>query len=184
MKQLILATTNSRKIKEANLAAKYIGGIKIIPKSLDIHELQAIDGAHVAAHKAKEAFAQIKKPVVVTDTNWDIPALNGFPGPYMKQVAQWFTANDWINLIRLHNDKTIIFIEIIAFYDGKTSKIFQKDYKGVIANSARGKGHNSIEQVAEFNGRTLAEGHDIGKVAYKAEDYIWVDFLKWFQDYE
>ena len=90
MHKLIFFTSYSRKIKEAKAACEP-AGISIIPQKLDIEEIQNPDGKKVAMHKAKQAFNILKKPVVVTDTFWCIPALNGFPGPYMKDVDIWFS---------------------------------------------------------------------------------------------
>ena len=37
--------------------------------------------------------------IVVADTSWSIPSLNGFPGGYMKDVAEWFTPEDFIKQV-------------------------------------------------------------------------------------
>lgn len=120
-----------------------------------------------------------QKPVVVSDTFWNFPALSGFPGGYMKEIAQWFTPQDFLNLIKDKCDRKIIFTESITYKDKGQVKTFTKEFPGLIAESPRGMG-NSIEQLAEFNGLTLGESKNLGQTSHKTEEYIWFDFAQWF----
>jgi inosine/xanthosine triphosphate pyrophosphatase family protein len=132
----------------------------------------------VTKHKAKTAYTFANEPAVVTDTSWNIPALNGFPGSYMKDVANWFTAQDFVNLLSDKDDKRVAFTENIAYYDGVELKVFSKEFWGKLV-LPRGTG-NSIENVSEFNGKTLGEFRAEGNTSHEAEDYIWIDFARWY----
>ena len=176
---IYFATTNQRKINEAKKAAKLFPDIDIKPVDIETTEIQSDNARKVAIEKAKQAYSQIYKPVVVTDTFWSIPALNGFPGAYMKQVSDQFTAEDWIDLMKRHKDKTIIFTENIAFTDGRVSHFVSKPFEGKIV-SPRAKFRTSIEEVAEFSGRTLAEAHKRGDTSHDPKEYVWYDFIKWY----
>ncbi|MCL5784332.1 MAG: hypothetical protein M1142_03190 [Patescibacteria group bacterium] len=178
MKTILFATSNDRKILEAKAACELFD-IKIEQVILDIDEIQSKDPQQISKNKAEAAFLITQKPVVVTDTFWNIPTLNGFPGGYMKEVAQWFKPEDFLNLIKDKLNRKIIFTESITYKDSKQTKIFSKEFEGVFADSPRGTG-NSIEQVASFNGLTLGESKNLGKTSHKPEDYIWFDFAKWF----
>jgi hypothetical protein len=98
----------------------------------------------------------------------------------MKEVARWFTPKDFLNLIEPYDDKRVCFIETICFKDARTVKIFSKEYWGKIIKPRSNNGI-SIEQVAEFDGKTIAEQRDINKTVHKPEDYIWADFAKWYK---
>lgn len=87
MKTIWLATGNKRKMGEARLACERFD-ITVKQIKLDIEEIQATDPIVISEYKAERAFEQIKQPVTVTDTFWNIPALNGFPGPYMKYISE------------------------------------------------------------------------------------------------
>ena len=184
MHKLVFATTNSRKIKEAKAACEP-AGIFIIPQKLDIEEIQNPDGKKVAMHKAKQAFNILQKPVVVTDTFWNISALNGFPGPYMKDVDIWFSVLDWQNLLRNKNKEAICY-ENVVFAD-KTGKLhyFVSTFKGEFVNEPSGSLNNlNLERMFSFDGgkNTLADLHDNNKLAYHPDDYCWADFVKWYKN--
>lgn len=123
MKKMLFATGNSRKIKEAGstLAAYNIdvGSIEI-----DIDEIQHNDPAEITKAKARSAYEVVRKPVVVSDTSWEIPALGGFPGGYMKDISLWLDAEDWLALMARHDDKTIYCHEHVAYFDGEELQHF------------------------------------------------------------
>ena len=148
MKKIIFVTSNKRKIGEAKLGCDLFN-IKIKPMRLTIDEIQSHNPISIAKKKAEAAFSKLNKPLVVTDTHWSIPALNGFPGGYMKDISEWFTSEDFINLINDKEDKRVSFTESIVYKDSAQSKIFSKEYWGSLVNRPRGKG-NSIENIAEF----------------------------------
>lgn len=179
MKQIILVTGNDRKVGEARQSCNLFD-IEVVQRVADIDEIQSHDPLKVSEHKAMAAYDHIKSPLVVTDTFWSIPALNGFPGAYMKEVAEWFTEQDFLNLLSDKDDKRIMFSENITYYDGIEVVRFSKDYWGKIVEP-RGSGI-SIENVSEFNGSTLGEKRAIGGFGYSAEEYVWYDFAKWYSD--
>lgn len=178
MKYIVFVTGNDRKIGEAK-AALVDFDITLQTKQFEINEIQSHDPIEIARHKAKEAFRLAKEPIIITDTSWEIPALKGFPGGYMKDVADWFEATDFINLLSGHKDKSISFTETIVYQDSSQTKIFSEKYLGIIVDKPRGTG-NSIEQVAEFDGFTIGERHQQGRFSHDPRTYIWYQFAKWF----
>lgn len=177
MKTILFSTSNERKLGEARLACAQFG-IKVQQIKLDIDEIQSSDPKTISKHKADSAYTLAKKPIVVTDAYWNIPALNGFPGAYMKFINEWFTSRDFLNLMREKNDKRISFTESITYKDASQTKFFSEEFWGTIVEP-RGSG-NSIEQIAEFDGVTLGERRDQKSFSHKPEDYIWWDFAKWY----
>ena len=182
MKEVIFSTGNKVKLKEATEACASFK-INIIHKELDIDEIQSHDPSKIAIYKAKTAYSLVLKPVVVNDSFWNIPALKGFPGGYMKDVFEWFSAEDFINLMRTKTDRRICVTECIVYKDATTEKLITKEFWGEIAEKPYGVGH-SIDQVAVFNGKTLSEHHQLGKLAFDKKDYIWNDFAEWFSKYD
>lgn len=180
MQTILFSTGNERKIKEARAGCELFD-IAIEQVVYEFDEIQSHDPVQIATHKVEQAYRLASKPIVVTDTSWNIPSLNGFPGGYMKDVAEWFTPEDFINLISPKEDKSLIFRESIIYKDADEVKIFSKEYVGTIADSARGGG-NSIEQVAEFDGHTLGERQDQGRSSHDPKDYIWYEFAKWYSE--
>lgn len=180
MKTIIFATSNARKLGEARLACDDFG-IKVDQLTLDIDEIQHHNPRQIAIRKAEDAFASCKKPVVVGDTSWNIPALNGFPGGYMKDVAEWFAIDDFLYLMENKKDRRISFIETIVFKDSKTTKVFSEEYWGEMTKKPRGIGNgNPIEYIAEFDGHTIAERHDQKRFSHDPKDYVWYKFAQWY----
>ena len=176
MIEIQLATGNERKLREARAACDDFG-ITVNQLKIEIDEIQHHESLEISKDKAAKAFKLSGRPVVITDTSWSIAALNGFPGGYMKDVAGWFSAEDFINLV--DKDRRISFTETIIYKDSKQEKIFSQEYLGVIAETPRGTG-NSIERVAEFGGFTIGERHDQGGFSHDPKDYVWYQFAKWY----
>ncbi len=183
MNNLYFSTSNARKIKEAKAACEP-NGITILPISLDIEEIQNIDGKKVAEHKAMEAFSILKKPVVVNDAYWSMPVFNGFPGAYMKDIDIWFSIDDWQNLLSDKN-RNIICHENVVFAD-KNGKLhwFGNNYPAIFVNEPSGSDKNSnLEKLISFDGgkTTIANLHDKGELAIDPAEYCWADFSKWYK---
>lgn len=180
MNEILFATGNDRKVAEARAACDDFN-IKVKQVKLAIDEIQSHDPVEISMRKVEEAYRQIQSAVVITDTSWSIPALNGFPGGYMKDVAEWFKPEDFINLVASEANRSISFTETIIYKDADTTKLFSKEYIGNISTEPRGNG-NSVEQITEFDGRTLAERHDQGKLSHDPKEYIWYEFAQWFAE--
>jgi hypothetical protein len=97
----------------------------------------------------------------------------------MKEMANWFSSEDFLNLVKDKSDRRCSFTESIVYKDAEQMKIFSKEYWGVLVDPPRGTG-NSIENVAEFGGVTLGERRAQGGYSHKPEDFVWWDFAKWF----
>ena len=177
---LTFVTGSDRKVGEAQLVCDPVG-IEIIKTPLDIHEIQSDKPQDISVHKAEQAYEKLQKPLVITDTFFSIPALNGFPGAYMKDVVQWLRPEDFILLMSDKTDKTITFSENITYIDSEGIKTFSKEFRGHIVDAPRGSG-NSIENVAEFDGVTLGERRAQGGFSHKPDDFVWVDFVDWYRE--
>ncbi len=182
MKEIIFSTGNLAKLQDAIQACEAYG-INVIHKQLEIDEIQSHDPLKIALHKAKTAYDLFNKPIVVNDSFWKIPALNGFPGGYMKDITEWFTVKDFINLMRDKTDRRVCITECIVYKDETIEKIFTKEFWGEITDAPFGEG-KSIEQIAKFMGKTLGEHHQSGNTAFDSKDYIWNDFADWFSQYK
>lgn len=176
--KVTFVTGNQRKLGEAKQACQPFG-IEIVQRKLDIDEIQHHDPIKITQHKAKEAFRLINKPLFVNDASWNIPALQGFPGGYMKDIASWFKPEDFLALVSQKQDRRICCVETIIYKDKSIIKVINKEFWGEIANTPRGVG-NSIEQVAIFNSKTIGEHRAAGQYAFDHKDYIWHDFAKWY----
>ncbi len=175
---IAFATRNARKLGEAALGC-HLFGVSIAQVSVEFQEIQSNDPVEIALHKSREAFNQVRTPVVVADTYWAIPALNGFPGAYMKEVTRWFGPQDFVNLLRPYRDKRLCFTETVVYRDAGQHQVFSGVYWGVVSSMPRGEGI-AIEQVAEFNGNTIAERRHQGGFSHEPQDFVWAEFAEWY----
>lgn len=180
---IMFATGNARKIAEANATLNVLG-LTVQSVKLEMDEIQHYDPAEITKAKARAAYAIIKQPVVVSDTSWSIPALGGFPGGYMKDISSWWQADDWLSVMARHDDKRIICLEHIAYFDGESVRHFEEKYEGYFISEARGRVDEaeSFEQVVVLYGdKTMAEQLAGGGHASAGETHgHWQQFAKWY----
>ncbi len=181
MKKILFATGNSRKIIEAESTLGSVG-IEIEAVRVEIDEIQHHDPVEITKAKAVSAYNVLGRPVVVQDTNWSIPALNGFPGGYMKDVTGWFSAEDWLNLMAPYEDKSIICREHVVYFDGESLQHFEADFAGHFTDEPRGEGGDSIDRVVCLYGsnRTLSEmSEETGTASTDENLEHWRLFADW-----
>lgn len=183
MREILFATGNSRKIKEASDTLKPYG---VLPKpvKIDIDEIQHQSPEEIVKAKVRAAYEVTHEPVVVSDTSWEVPALGGFPGGYMKDISNWFDAEDWISLMSRHEDRTIYCYEHVAYFDGENLMHFFERYEGRFVDEAKGRvdDSESFERVVILYGeKTMAEQLADGEIASAGEELgHWKQFGEWF----
>lgn len=162
--------------------------IKVEQVVAKIDEIQGEKSVFIAQDKARRAYESSSKPIVISDDSWEITALNGFPGPYMKSINKWFKPQDFIRLMSDIEDRRIILHQFLVFYDGNIMKTFKNKIHGKITDKPRGKNIQSpVMTVIELeydNGMTMAEVFELGKKVvakrYLAHRDVWHKFSKWY----
>lgn len=184
MIDLLCATSNIDKFN-AGMATLKKFSINLKQIIVDIDEIQGEDPEIIIKDKAIKAFKLLQKPVVVTDDSWLIPALNGFPGPYMKSINQWFIPNDFINLMKNKTNRSIILHKALAYADENEIVTFQSDVLGKIADKPAGNYGPTIMKVAIMSDSkiTLSQGYDKGvnRTGSISRNDAWVELAKWYQ---
>jgi len=180
MNSLIYVTGNAAKLRQAITTCEPLG-ISLEQAVLDIPEVQAEDGEPIARDKATKAFAQLQKPLIISDDNWLIPGLNNFPGPYMKSMNHWFSPEDWLHLTGNLADRTIILRQIVVYQDADTQKLFSVDITGTLLHEIRGESPHPHCTITSMDGgkTTMAEHHEKNESAVQQHS-AWHDFAAWY----
>lgn len=187
--KILCATTNQQKFElgEHILASH---GIRLIQQVLDIDEIQAEDPEVIISDKVTKAYAAVHQPVIVSDDSWDIPALSGFPGAYMKSINHWFEPHDFIALMAGKTDRSIMIHAYLAYYDGAELVIVHSDHMGEIIYESRGQFGPPIMHVTAMacdGGQTISEMYDAGKAHDDAHlsdrGDAWNQMAKWLKDH-
>jgi len=182
-RSLIYATGNDNKFYEAaNIAKKF--DVKLVQKVVAIDEIQHHEAIEITKAKARDMWDVLKQPVVVTDHSWEIPALGGFPGGYMKDITSWLSTQDFLLLMSDKKDKRIYLKEIVAYCDGDTLEVFAHKRQGHFVDEPKGSSPPSFSRVVEMEGEgmTIAEVFDKGNWDTDFPDRYksWYDFYEWY----
>ncbi|MBU2037195.1 non-canonical purine NTP pyrophosphatase [Patescibacteria group bacterium] len=154
MKPIFFITGNNFKFQVAKKALAGIG-VELIQKELDTPEIQSVSVEEVASFSAKWASDLLKEAVIVSDAGYYIEALNGFPGPFIKYINEWLSADDILRLMAGKENREVTVKDCLAYCEpGKKPVIFCDSAKGAIANKKGGKGRTSINEIF------VPEGYD------------------------
>lgn len=107
---------------------------------LDIHEIQSVDLTEVVVEKAKLAYAQIKKPVIVDDTALTFHALGKLPGPFIKFFQNELGLDGCCKILEAYKDrKATATVMYGVTFDGLTVETFMGMTSGTIAPAPKGE---------------------------------------------
>jgi XTP/dITP diphosphohydrolase len=152
--KIALVTSNVNKARE--VAAYFAGIMDITHVSLECPEYRDDDVGEIARKKAHYAYEELGIPLLVDDTAFAIPALNGFPGPYAAYVYKTIGNEGILRLMEGKSDHTAWFETAIAFADESGITVFRGRLEGTVVPS-RGSGGFGYDPIFEHGGRTLAE---------------------------
>lgn len=142
LSDLVVVTTNPNKLDEIN----QILGTNHQVSKIDIPEIQSLDLDEVITQKAKDAYAKIKKPVIVEDISLEIKALNGLPGTFIKFFLKTLGTEGTVRLISGQTTDTKV-TAAVAIYDGQKLKIFKGIVCGTLSPKDRGAGGFGFDKV-------------------------------------
>lgn len=185
MMSLIFATGNTNKFLIGKLVSKE-KGINLIQKDYDIDEIQSEDPKKIIIDKLNKAYKLCDSPVIVSDDYWEIPGLNGFPGPYMKSINIWFSPEDLLRLTLPLEDRRVFLTQRIAYMDLTDQKVFEVKTEGEILKEIRGQESTANQKIMSMkgdNGLTISEVYDsFTDDERKNRDTanIWREFLEWY----
>jgi XTP/dITP diphosphohydrolase len=185
--KLLFVTGNAKKFSIGKSICNQ-HGIELQQIVADIPEIQGEDPEIITRNKAMSAYKVVGKPVIVSDDSWDIPGLNGFPGPYMKSMNAWFTAQDFINLTHSLKDRRAYVQQFLAYSDEYETVLFRQDIGGTLLDTPKGTSHDPWRMVITMdgdNGKSLAEIDEDGttdtpeRLAHFPQP--WDDLIKWLE---
>ena len=138
--EICFVTSNKNKFREAkNIFDSGLTKrrVKLKQKKLEILEIQSLKVKDVVKHKAKKAYEQVRKPVVVEDTALYIKSWKNFPGPFISWVIKTMGIKGICRFVG--TDRNATAEACVAYYDGKKMKIFSGKVRGKIARKPMGK---------------------------------------------
>jgi XTP/dITP diphosphohydrolase len=166
-------TTNKLKFK---IAQNYFAGLleyELVQHSFDTPEIQSNSCEEIARYSAVFAAKAIDEPCIKMDAGFFIPALGGFPGPFVKYVNEWLSEEKYLALMEGETDRSMYFEDatVVAFPDG-SSQSFVKKYTGRIAEPG-----NYTPSKWPANSLFIPDGYDqpLGSLSDEAQEDYWRD---------
>ena len=118
--ELHFVTGNIGKFEEIKkFFKKQAPELRVIHENIDLDEIQSLDLKKVAIHKAKQAWQEIKKPLIVDDGGFFLEAYNNFPGALSKFVMQGIGIEGIFKLAESNSQAS--FRTYLVFSDGPDS---------------------------------------------------------------
>lgn len=127
----------SRNIFKITESGEILGcfGIKVIPITREIEELQTKDTERLVKDKVLKAFDDVRRPLFVEHTGLYLESLNGFPGGLTQIFWDTLQADKFTELF---GDTPVVAKTVIGCTDGRTIQFFKGEISGTIAKFPRG----------------------------------------------
>lgn len=154
MKIKYFATTNDHKLREVS----HILGYDLEKIHLELMEPQDMDLEVIARAKAEEAFAQIRKPVLVEDTGWYFDAWHGLPGPFAKFFMETVGCSGVLKMLGDESRRGCVAKTVVAYHDGTTTHVFSGEINGEVAGKERGTSKFGFDRIFIPDGSELTFG--------------------------
>lgn len=135
MTEITFVTSNDNKLREAET----ILGRKLTRQSLVLNEIQEMDLEKIVRFKLEQAYQLLQVPVMVEDAGLYVDAWNGFPGPFIKWLAETMGYDIFPKAVPADNRKATWRV-VYGFHDGQTIQTFEGVVEGQIAPEQRGEG--------------------------------------------
>jgi inosine triphosphate pyrophosphatase len=133
MAKITFITGNQGK---ADYLAKYLG-FPIDHHKLDLDEIQSLDLKQIVEYKVKQAYEQVRRPVLVEDVALEFCALGRLPGPLIKWFLEEIDMATICSLLE-GKDRSAIARCVFGYFDGRTLKILEGSMRGKIPEKPAG----------------------------------------------
>ncbi len=168
MKDLLFISGNQNK---ADYLAKWLER-PVDHCKLDLDEIQSLNLRDVVEAKARQAYSQVGRPVLVEDVALTFTAMGRLPGTFIKWFLQELGNQGLCKLADSLENRAAVAEIMYGLYDGSNIHFFHSQNLGSIARAPRGThgfGWNSIF-VPEGQERTFAEMTDseLYKIGFRA----------------
>ncbi len=135
--KILFVTSNEGKVKNAQMSLASLG-IEVEQVAIDLIESRSEDPTVIALEKARQAFKELKKPVIVEDSGFFIEALNDFPMTHVKFSLKTVGIKNIMKMMRgVKNRKAEWRMTLAYVYGENEFKTFTFIEEGEIAKNIR-----------------------------------------------
>lgn len=161
MSDLIFITGNQNK---ADYLATWLGH-PVEHQKLNLDEIQSLDLREVTEHKVRQAYALVKRPVIVEDASLTLLAMGKLPGTFVKWFLEELGNEGLICMADAYGDRRAVGRLLYAYYDGSDLQFFEGTMEGLIATEQRGTGGFGFDKVF------INDGYEVTRAEMNEDDY-------------
>lgn len=159
MKEIVFITGNQNK---ANYLAKFLG-FPVEHQKLDLDELQSLNLKEIVEHKVKQAYEQVRKPVIVEDVSLEFSALGRLPGTFIRFFVDEMPFETICSLLE-GKDRKAVARCVFGYYDGDHLELFEGSMNGEIAKTPAGDNGFGWDRIF------IPEGYSVTRASLNEED--------------
>ncbi len=158
MPKLYFVSSNEEKYREICLALDG-SAVEIERVALDLPEIQSLDPAEVAAYKARKAYEQVQRGLIlVEDTGLAVHAWNGFPGALIKWVLATLGEAGMCRQLDAWADRRATATVALCVSDGAEIYTFIGQSEGSITREPRGTLGFGWDSIFQPDGYSITYG--------------------------
>jgi len=131
----VFVTSRPEKAREASRL-----GFTLECVPLDLAEPQALDPLTVVDAKARAAFQQLQRPVIVEDSGLEVHAWRRFPGALIKWLEKTAGVESLARMLDPFGQRGATATCAVAYFDGSRLTAARGESAGSIAPAPRGTG--------------------------------------------
>lgn len=154
MKQFVFITGNQHKIE---YLTKWLG-LEVEHQKVDLQEIQSLDLHEVVAHKAKQAYELVGRPVLVEDVALTLLGMGRLPGTFIKWFLEELGTAGLCQIGQGLEDKRARASILYGYFDGSTLRTFAGDVAGTIAPQPRSLEGNEWKTSLSWNSVFIPDG--------------------------
>lgn len=139
-------------------------GISLEYQKVNLDELQSTDLHSIVEHKLRQAYAFVRRPVLVEDVSLSFNALGDLPGPYIKWFVEHAGEEACCRMLDGFEDRGAVIRCTFGYFDGEHMMFFDSELPGTISDSPRG------DNGFGFDRFFINEGYDITRAEMSQEE--------------
>ncbi len=159
MKDVVFITGNKNK---ADYFSKLIGH-PIEHVKVELDEIQSLNLREVVKHKLHQAYAHVKRPVLVEDVALEFISLGKLPGTFIKWFLESMPHQSICDLLT-GKERGAMARCVFGYYDGKEEVYFEGGMAGTIPQTPAGTGGYGWDPLF------IPEGYDVARAELSEED--------------